>query len=177
MCCTRVAEHRTQTENIPAMHDPHNRPSPASVIGKSIGSCEGSEKPQGRRVGSRVDPARGLVHKSIRNVEAGSSGCRQHRTARHGQRTPGDKTSGKAPDFLRPFVATRRDFRSARATKSVERKRAGDAGWMRGTRKSGRASHAAAQRQTSGMSRSRQQGRREIKACRDGLIPWSSPSQ
>jgi len=41
--------------------------------------------------------------------------CRQHRTARHGQRTLGDKTSGKAPDFLRSAGATRRYIRSARA--------------------------------------------------------------
>jgi len=52
-----------------------NRPPPASVRSpKRSHSCEGSEKPQGRRIDSRVDPARGLVHKSIRNVEAGSSG-------------------------------------------------------------------------------------------------------
>jgi hypothetical protein len=155
-----------------------NQPPPASVRSpKRSHSREGSENPQGRRVGSRVDPARGLVPKSIRNAEVGSSGCRQHRTARHGQRTPGDKTSGKAPDLLRSFRVSRWDFRSTRAMDSVECKRAGDAGWMRGTQKSGRASHAAAQRQKSGMSRSRQQGRREINACRDGLIPWSSPSQ
>jgi len=148
MRCTRVAVHRTQYEKIPAMHDPHNRPLPASVIGKSIDSREGSEKPQGRRVGSRVDPARGLVHKSIRNVEAGSSGCRQHRTARHGQRTlKGTKPQGRR--LLSFGRQRRRDAISDPLARRVP------LNWKTGRRcrvdswysfKSGRESHAAAQR-------------------------------
>jgi len=156
-----------------------NRPPPASVRSpKRSHSCEGSEKPQGRRVGSRVDPARGLVHKSIRNVEAGSSGCRQHRTARHGQRTlKGTKPQGRR--LLSFGRQRRRDAISDPLPQSKRLNRNRPTMPDRCVALERVAAHHTLKRNTRSPG-CREHGNRvgeKTKACRDGLRHGASPSQ